>query len=149
YQRLFGIEWPSRVRVEGTGYLTSGNVWSWIERHRCSVSIDVQRSSLCSWLPDGPVEHGVQTEAAGVPGDATRERMLGRDATHVHVVPLRAPGGSIEGMITLEVSCRVASGTEFAWAGAYEELEILASIAGAFIAARALPLRPAASMGPD
>ncbi|MDI1443053.1 sigma 54-interacting transcriptional regulator [Polyangium sp. 6x1] len=149
YQRLFGIDRPSGARIEGTGYLTSGTVWSWIERHRCSVSIDVQRASIRSWLPDGAIEHRDESEAAGLPGDATRERMLGRDATHVHVVPLRAPGGSVDGMITLEVSSRAAIGREIGWAGCYEELEILASIAGAFIAARALPLRPDMPAGAD
>ena len=48
-----------------------------------------------------------------MPGNATRERMLGRDASHVHVVPLRAPGGSVDGMITLEASCKAATGQEF------------------------------------
>jgi DNA-binding NtrC family response regulator len=149
YQRLFGIEHPSGARVEGTGYLTSGNVWSWIEQHRCSVSIDVHRASLRSWLPDGPIEQGDRPEAEGVPGNATLERMRGRDASHVHVVPLRAPGEGLDGMITLEASCRPAIGREFIWASCYEELETLASISGAFIAARALPLRPAEPAGPD
>lgn len=149
YQRLFGIDRLTGARIEGTGYLTSGSVWSWIEDHRCSVSIDVQRASLRSWLPDGVVEHRDQPEATGMPGDATRERMLGRDATHVHVVPLRAPGGSVDGMITLEASCKSAAGRELAWADCYEELEILAGIAGAFIAARALPLRPDEAADPD
>ena len=115
----------------------------WIEEHRCSVSIDVQRASLRSWLPEGPIDRLDLPEAAGLPGDATRERMLGRDATHVHVVPLRAPGGSVDGMITLEASCKAASGHEFVWEACHEELGILASVAGAFIAARALPRRPA------
>jgi DNA-binding NtrC family response regulator len=149
YQRLFGVEHPSGARVEGTGYLTSGNVWSWIEQHRCSVSIDVQRASLRSWLPDGPVEQGDRPESEGVPSNATLERMRGRDASHVHVVPLRAPGGGVDGMITLEASCRAAVGREFIWATCYEELETLASIAGAFIAARALPLHPVEPTGPD
>ena len=149
YQRMFGLEHPSGARMEGTGYLTSGNVWRWIEKHRCSVSIDVQRASLQPWLPDGPIEQGDPPEATGVPGDATRERMLGRDATHVHVVPLRAPGGIVDGMITLEASCRAVAGGGFLWADCYEELETLASIAGAFIAARALPLRPIEPAGPD
>jgi len=149
YQRLFGIACPSGARMDGTGYLTSGNVWSWIERHRCSVSVDVLRASLRSWLPDGPVEQGDRTEADGVPGDATRERMIGRDATHVHVVPLRAPDGGVYGMITLEASGRAAVGREFIWASCYEQLELLAGIAGAFIAARALPLRSPEPVGPD
>jgi len=149
YQRLFGLERGSSGRIEGTGYLTSGNVWSWIEEHRCSVSIDVQRASIRSWLPEGPIERREQPEATGVPGGATRERMLERDTTHVHVVPLRAPGSSVDGMITLEASCKAATGQEFIWEACYEELEILACVAGAFIAARALPMRPASSAGVD
>ncbi|HEX7839735.1 MAG TPA: sigma 54-interacting transcriptional regulator [Kofleriaceae bacterium] len=149
YQRLFGIDRSTGARMDGTGYLTSGSVWSWIEQHRCSVSIDVERAALYAWLPDGPIEHGDQPAGAGVPGDATRERMLGRDATHVHVVPLRAPGGSVDGMITLEASCRTAAGRAGIWAGCHAELETLASIAGAFIAARALPLRPTEPAAPD
>jgi DNA-binding NtrC family response regulator len=149
YQRLFGIEYPDNQRVAGTGYLTSGNVWSWIEKHRCSVSIDVHRASLLSWLPEGPVEQGDRPEAEGMPGNATLERMIGRDASHVHVVPLHARGDGVDGMITLEVSCRAAMGREFVWSTCYEELETLASISGAFIAARALPPRPAEPAGPD
>lgn len=149
YQRLFGIDRLSGERIEGTGYLTSGSVWSWIEKHRCSVSIDVQRASLRSWLPDGAVDQCDPLEGVGMPGDATRERMLGREATHVHAVPLRAPGGSVDGMITLEACCRTAVGRELAWAECYEELEILASIAGAFIAGRALPRRPSEPVHPD
>jgi DNA-binding NtrC family response regulator len=149
YQRLFGIDNPSSARMEGTGYLTSGNVWSWIEKHRCSVSIDVARAALQSWLPDGPIELSDAQDAAGLPSDATRERMLGRDATHVHVVPLRTPGGSIDGMITLEASCRAAIGGGMLWADGHEDLELLASIAGAFIAARGLPLRPSELARPD
>jgi Sigma-54 interaction domain len=143
YQRLFGVEHGTGAHVEGIGYLTSGSVWSWIEERGCSVSIDVRRAALHSWLPEGAIDRRDLSDAAGLPGDATRERMLGRDATHVHVVPLRAPGGSVDGMITLEASYKAATGQELLWAACYEELEILASVAGAFIAARALPLRPA------
>lgn len=143
YQRLFGIERASGARVEGVGYVTSGNVWVWIEEHRCSVSIDLLRASIRSWLPEGPMDRRERPAEAGLPGDATRERMLGRDATHVHVVPLRAPGGSVDGMITLEANCKSAAAHEFVWEACHEEVEILASVAAAFIAARALPLRPA------
>jgi DNA-binding NtrC family response regulator len=149
YQRLFGVEHGSGARVEGIGYLTSGNVWSWIEEHRCSVSIDVRRGALRSWLPEGPVDRRDGAGDAGLPGDATRERMLGRDASHVHVVPLRAPGGAVDGMITLEVSCKAATGQAPRWDACHEELETLAGVAGAFIAARALPGRPAAPAGED
>jgi DNA-binding NtrC family response regulator len=149
YQRLFGIERSSGARVEGTGYLSSGNAWSWIEKHRCSVSIDIQRCSLRLWLSDGPLEHVDRPGAACMSGDATRKWMLDRDTTHVHVVPLRTPGGRVDGLITLEASCRTAVGRDLGWAGCYEELECLAGVAGAFIAARGLPLRPTSPAGVD
>ncbi len=149
YQRLFGLEHGSGTRVEGVSYLTSGNVWCWIEEHRCSVSIDVRRGALRSWMPEGPVDRRDDAGVDGLPGDATRERMLGRDATHVHVVPLRAPGGVVGGMITLEAGCKPGDAEGPAWDACYEELETLAGVAGAFIAARALPGRPAAAPGAD
>src|SRR5690242_7496850 len=37
YQRLFGIEHPSGKHLEGTGYLTSANVWRWVSEHQTAV----------------------------------------------------------------------------------------------------------------
>ena len=142
YERLFGIEHATGQQVEGTGYLTSGNVWTWIQEHRCSVSIDVQRASIRSWLPDGPIERHEALAEAGLPGDVTRERLLGRDATHVHVVPLCAPGNMVHGMITLEANSKAAVGDAFIWRDCHTELQTLANVAGAFMAARSLPIRP-------
>jgi DNA-binding NtrC family response regulator len=149
YHRLFGLAHPGGGRIEGAGYVTSATVWQWVERHRCSVSLDLQRASVQPWLADGPIEQDDARESTGVPGDATRERLLDRDATHVHVVPLLAPGGNVDGMITLEATCAVAAAGGFVWADCHAELETLAGIAGAVIAARALPLRRAPVATPD
>ncbi|HKO48749.1 MAG TPA: sigma 54-interacting transcriptional regulator [Polyangiaceae bacterium] len=141
YQRIFGLEVASRSPLEQVGYLTSSNVWRWLEEHRCSVSIDVARASLRAWLPGGPVDRPEGHLASAFPGDATRERMLDRDATHVHVVPLCLSDGSVDGVITLEASCHAAGSQEFVWEECHKRLELYASIARAFIAARALPNR--------
>jgi DNA-binding NtrC family response regulator len=141
YQRLFGVEHPGGARVEGTGHLTSANVWRWVAEHRCSVSIDVQLGAIRPWLPEGPIERHEPADPDGVPGHATRERLLGRDATHVHVVPLLAPGGAVSGMIALEASCPAATGQELVWGAAHEPLELLAGVAAAYLAV--LPPRPA------
>jgi hypothetical protein len=135
YQRLFGIETPGGARVEGIGYLTSPNVWRWVVEHRCSVSIDVQLSTLRPWLRDGPLERREFDASAALLGHETRERMLGRASTHVHVVPLRAPGGGVEGMITLEASCKAAIGQDFAWSACHETLDLLASVAAPYLGA--------------
>jgi len=140
YQRLFGIEHRTGTQVEGTGYLTSANVWRWVAERRCAVSIDVERGVLHAWLPDGPIERREPQEATGVPGHETRQRMLGRDATHVHVVPLRTPDGSVSGMIAIEANCKAAIGREFVWGDCEEQLRLVALAAAPYLSA--LPPRP-------
>src|SRR5215813_3191104 len=79
YQRLFGIEHPHGERVEGTGYLTSANVWRWVSEHRTAVSIDVKPGTLRTWLADGASEPEKLRGAAGSPGAETRNRMIQRE----------------------------------------------------------------------
>src|SRR5262245_3910126 len=98
YQRLFGIEHPGGARIEEVGYLTSANIWRWLVEHGRSVSIDLQLGLLRAWTLDGSIHTGEAQGATGLPGLATREHMLGRNTTHVLVVPLRAPGGAVDGM---------------------------------------------------
>lgn len=160
YQHLIGIEYPGGEPVDGVGYLTSANVWRLLVEHRCSVSIDVRISSIHPWLrddagardknhePDSHLDLDPAESAGSVPSEATRERMLGRDATHVHVVPLRRPDGEIEGMIALEASCQAATGDDVLWQQACHSLEQLAGVAAPYLAA--LPPRPAApAASPD
>ena len=139
YQRLFGIEHPGGARVEGTGYLTSAHVWRWIVEHARSISIDVQLRSFRPFLLDGEMQWTEPEDSALLPGHDTRERMLGRDATHVHVVPLRAPGGGVLGMVTLEARHGAATGAQNVWADCAEQLELLANIALPYLSA--LPVR--------
>ncbi len=87
YQRLFGIEHPSGKRLEGTGYVTSANVWRWVSEHQTAVSIDVRASTLRTWLPEGASEPEKLRGGTGLPGPETRDRMIQREVTHVHVVP--------------------------------------------------------------
>jgi DNA-binding NtrC family response regulator len=145
YQRVIGLECAGRTRVEGLSYVTSGNVWRWIEQHRSSVSIDLHAGALRSWLPEGQLDSREESADAALPGAATRQRMLDRDATHVHVVPLQRPGGDIDGVVTLEASCRAASGQEFIWDACHEELQVLAAVGGAFLATYPLPTQLPAS----
>jgi DNA-binding NtrC family response regulator len=147
YQRLFGIEHPSGDRVEGTGYLTSANVWRWVAENRSAVSIDVPLSTLRTWSAEGPSEHKELRASAGLPGRETRERMMGRDATHVHVIPLCAPAGSVDGMITLEASARAAIGHDFIWPACHERLQVISGVAAPYLAA--LPLTPVKEAATD
>src|SRR5262245_17833448 len=130
YQRLFGIEHPGGVRIEEVGYLTSANVWQWLVEHGCSVSIDLQLGILRAWTQDGSVHTG---DASGLPGQMTRQHMLGRNTTHVLVVPLRAPGRAVDGMITLEARCQAAIGREFIWQECHEDLAAVANISAPYL----------------
>lgn len=133
YRRLFGIEHPDHTPVAGIGYLTSATVWRWVSEHGCSVSLDVELEILHPWLPDGPLARPARARETQLPGRETRERMIGRNVTHVHVVPLRSPAGRIDGMITLEANCKAAIGQEYVWGTCHEELELLATVATPYL----------------
>ena len=133
YRRLFGIEHRSSKRVDDLGYFASATVWRWIVEHRCSVSIDVPLESIRPSLPDGPMRPISDGAAGGLPGRETRERLLSRDATHVHVVPLRTPDGQVGGMISIEASCKQAIGHEFIWAACDDGLRVYADIAAPYL----------------
>src|SRR5215813_2227648 len=72
YQRLFGIEHPHGEHVEGTGYLTSANVWRWVSEHRTAISIDVKTGALRTWLAEGASEPEKLRSVSGSPGAETR-----------------------------------------------------------------------------
>ena len=139
YRRLVGIEYPACTPVAGIGYLTSATVWRWVSQHGCSVSLDVEDDTLQPWLPADEGTRVEQMEDTQLTGFATRERMLEREATHVHVVPLRAPTGRIDGMITIEANCVQAIGQEYFWRACYAQLEMLATVATPYL--DALPAR--------
>jgi hypothetical protein len=153
YQRLFGIEHPHGERMEGTGYLTSANVWRWVSEHRTSVSIDVKTGTLRTWLAGGAGEpEKLRGATGGFPGTETRDRMIQRLATHVHVVPVQfPPGGNIIGMISLEAHVRAPQGADVFWGDCRAALDLMASAAAPYL--NSLPLGrkevpPADSLAP-
>jgi DNA-binding NtrC family response regulator len=134
YQRLFGIEHPNGERMEGTGYLTSANVWRWVSEHRTAVSINVKTGTLRTWLAKGASDPEALREAAGVPGAETRDRMIQREATHIHVVPFGLPpAGTIIGMISLEVHVLSSPSDDVLWAGCRAALDVMASAAAPYL----------------
>ena len=139
YQRLFGIEHPHGERVEGIGYVTSANVWRWVSEHRTPVSINVRTGTLRTWLAESANEPVPLLETAGVPGMATRDRMIQREATHVHVVPFGLPpDGNVIGMISLEAHLRTPLGDDVLWGDCRAMLDLMASAAAPYLSS--LPL---------
>lgn len=134
YQRIFSVSHRGATLTGEGVYLTSANVWRWLVEHGCSVSIDLQLGMLRAWTPDGQTRHDAALDVTGLPGQVTREHMLGRNTTHVHVVPLRAPGGTVDGMITLEAYCQSAIGRDFIWPESHEDLARMASASAPYLA---------------
>jgi DNA-binding NtrC family response regulator len=151
YRRLWVIERdaagaPIPAAIAGA-YLPSATAWRWIAEHGAAIAVDVHagllhpdRSAPLA-LPEGA------TATLALRSDETRARLLGRDATHVYVTPLRAPGGAVSGMISLEVECRAAMGRPFVWPDVAEALDLLADLAAPHLAS--LPLRPAQTAATD
>ncbi|TMQ09819.1 MAG: sigma-54-dependent Fis family transcriptional regulator [Deltaproteobacteria bacterium] len=152
YQRLFGIEHPGGERVDGTGYLTSANVWRWVSEHRTAVSIDVKQGTLRTWLADAASQPEKLRGAGGSPGMETRNRMIQREATHVHVIPIRLPREDhVIGMISLEAHWRAPPGADFLWGDCRAALDVMASAAAPYLSTLPLGRKevpPADSLAP-
>jgi DNA-binding NtrC family response regulator len=147
YQRLVGIEFPSGEPTGSTAYLTSATAWRWMVEHQTQVSIDVHRGALLAWSGDQPTLLRDDQGPQEAPSDKTRDSLLGRQVTHVHVVPLLLPGGGVGGAFSLEMTCKQAIGRESIWPGCVVDLERLAAVASPYV--MALPSRSVATTEPD
>lgn len=136
YQRLFEIEPSTQSMIDSHGCFTSANVWRCVAEHRCSVSIAVQPGLLHAHLPEGDMQRRATPDTSGiVPGTETRDRMLSRNVSHAHFVPLQGIGGDVAGMIALEARCKGAAAFPMIWEDCREELAFLASIAAPYLIA--------------
>jgi MoxR-like ATPase len=128
--------------------LMSTTAWRSVVTHRRAVSLDVNAGTvqlLATDAPEGPRE--VDPPPSGFHSSESRQRMLGRHTSHVLVLPLRAPGGVIDGLISLEADCPAAMGTDFIWGELIEPLQLLADVAAPYL--MSLPLRPAEAPATD
>ncbi len=134
YQRIFGIEGSTGVEIEGTGYLSSTTLWQWIVEHRAPVSVDVIIGlTYVHKAIEAGANPSMMADGAWGAGSQTRDRFLERDASHVQVVPLRAPGGYVFGAVTLEARCRGATGVPAIWENCRESLEMFTNVAAPYI----------------
>jgi DNA-binding NtrC family response regulator len=155
YDRLFVLSSEAanapNAKISDTGageagdFLASATAWRALGDHRMAVCFDVERGSAELLAPEGPRK---------IPGSlwdrnqkGSRQRFLGRDATHVCALPLLAPGGSVEGMISIEVECMPAIGRPFIWTSCIEELRPVVQVAAPYLTA--LPPRPTAAAKVD
>jgi DNA-binding NtrC family response regulator len=151
YRRLFALEGEERQTVEAgeaIPHLSSATAWRWVAQQRAAVSVDVMLGRVEGYRGDGPAvlcEHG----AAGAAFDSreSAQRLLDRAVTHLHVVPLRARGGVVEGMITIDAECNAAIGQAFVWPACARALQVIADAAAPYLFS--LPPRPATAVPID
>lgn len=131
---------------DGSPYTHSARAWRWVRERGQPVAMDVHLGLVS--VHDGrgfvPIEDAT---AATVDSNETQKRLLGRDASHLLVMPLRAPGAEVVGMISVEADARSAMGTHFVWEQLVTLAETLAGVAAPHLLA--LPLRSPSSPPPD
>ncbi|MEZ4299954.1 MAG: sigma 54-interacting transcriptional regulator, partial [Polyangiaceae bacterium] len=138
YVRLVVLEMGERgpqkpCRVGDANHLPSATAWRWVKELDSSIAVDVECMEVTS------VATGTRAPAIAVEpprpfdSNATTLRLSGREATHLFVVPLRAPGHRIEGMLSIEASCRKAIGIPFIWDACGPTLSTLTGVASPYV----------------
>ncbi len=129
--------------------LASATAWRSVVTYRSAVALDVNAGTVQPLSPNARAEElrEVGAPASGFSSPESRQRLLGRRSSHVLVLPLRAPGDVIDGLISLEADCPAAMGTEFIWRGLDARLQFLADVASPYLTH--LPVRPTEAPAAD
>lgn len=142
YRRLTGVQVAENgavaaARLGDPSCMASAAAWQWVRGHETAAAIDLTLGTV------------VLSTGAPLPPTGKGETMkpVQRDATHLFVVPVRAPGHRIDGMLAVEASCRAAAGTPFIWESCRDSLSLLAAIAAPYLAR--LPITQIERMAPD
>ena len=138
YRRLVVLEagGTSVSPVDSTQIrLPSASAWRWVAERGQGVSIDVNLGSV---QLDNADPASTQCDRRFNEGEfashESRMRLLQRDVTHLHVLPLRGAGDRIDGTLSLEADCRQAMGRPFIWPGCGEQLQLIADCAAPYLA---------------
>ena len=115
--------------------LPSVTVWRYVSAGRRPAVVDVATSSIRPLGTGVPAVAWPALRLAEPRMSAeSRVRLLDRDATHLCVLPVAAPG-RIVGMVSLEAACIDAAGKEFVWDDCAADLELVVRLAGPYLAA--------------
>lgn len=151
YRRLVVLEAGKTTvsPVDGTKTrLPSATAWRWVAERGQGVSIDVTLGRVQLDRDDPTQTRSDLRFAEGQFGsDETRMRLIQRDVTHLHVLPLRGAPERIDGTISIEVDCRRATGAPFIWSNCGEQLQRIADAVAPYL--EDLPLSPAAPQSVD
>ncbi len=113
------------MKLGDTASIASASAWQWVRGHETAAAIDLALGTV--------VFSGAPAPANAGKGEAGATKPVQRDATHLFVVPVRAPGHRIDGMLAVEASCRAATGTPFIWESCRDSLALLAAIAAPYL----------------
>jgi DNA-binding NtrC family response regulator len=150
YRRLVSVEATDgnlHPVISAETRLPSTTAWRWVAEHRCAVVLDVALGKVEPLMEGSGVVEGRRMAGGMLGADASQQRLLGRNATSVLVLPLEAPSSRVAGMIAIEADCRAAAGTPFIWEMCIERLKLVADMAGPFLTT--LPSASAPSEAPD
>lgn len=112
--------------------------WRWVTEHGEPLAVDVTLGIVTR--ARGVGEPVAVVEDGYIDHQDSLRRLLVRAVTHLLVLPLRAPGGGIKGMISIEVAHRQSIGRAIAWGAAVDEAQTLADAAAPYLLA--LPSSP-------
>jgi DNA-binding NtrC family response regulator len=166
YRRLLVVDAQPGGEASAEGIAPSASAWRWVAEHRCPAAVDSNLGAVT--LFPGALAPGALTPGA-LAGDAasasapagerrlepapdavtneSRIRLLAREASHLLLLPLRAPGGAIEGMVSIEANCTAAIDRPFIWPELIVRAQLVADVAAPFLAA--LPAAGRAPAEPD
>ncbi len=146
YRRLCVVEHEApAVGTPAPSCLPSATAWRWVAERGVPVAIDVNVGSVDVGATGAETAH--LQGAHRFDSQESQMRLRKREATHVLLLPLRAPGGAIVGMLSIEGHCRGAIGGVFFSPACRDGLTVLARIAAPYLCT--LPLRLVESAAPD
>src|SRR5690606_29850890 len=133
--------------ASGEAIVPSASAWRWVAEHRCPVAVDSNTGAVR--LFGGPTAAAeLQLEVGREPmTNESRVRLLARAASRILLLPLRAPRGAIDGMVSVEADCTAAIDRPFLWPELVDAAQRLADVATPFLAA--LPTERRAVAEPD
>ncbi len=139
---------PEGTLDEDVPMRPSATVWSHVSKRGVAAAVNVPMGGIESAGTWGELVSWPRSQGEGSwEGSATIQRLMDRDVTHVCALPLRSPGGGIQGMASIEVHCGAAIQAPFVWAEVADDLQLLCDIATP--ALLALPRRPTATERDD
>jgi DNA-binding NtrC family response regulator len=128
--------------------LPSATAWRWVAERGVGVSLDVNIGRVQVDYRDPTRVYSDRRLAEGdFSNTDSRLRLIQRDVTHLHVLPLRGLQGQIDGTISIEVDCRMATGRPFIWGACGEQLQQIANCVAPFLGT--LPQAPVKNQDPD